>query len=253
VGNVPWGFESLHPHVLVRYPALEGAATRTDGTSAPILARAYTAPLMAEEAAATRLRHPNREKASSKATKVVVTFLLLASAILISITLVGGWTSMQGARWLVVVYIGIYVVMAYYVFKWKRGVLIMAASAALLFAVMAAPGLPGWFERTKEGYAVDLLPAAILGLLTVVIVITQVLLVVAAGVAFGQGWDLEVEERGQGAEDDGYGNYDDDDDDPDSRSGGPGEEDDEDGRGDEPVGAGSGRRGNAGPEDQTFA
>ncbi|MGI8439048.1 MAG: hypothetical protein ACR2NV_02405 [Thermoleophilaceae bacterium] len=205
---------------------------------------------MAEEGAATRLRHPNREKASSKATKVVVTFLLLASAILISITLIGGWTVMQGARWLVVVYIGIYVVMAYYVFRWKRGVLIMAASAALLFAVMAAPGLPGWFERTKEGYAVDLLPAAILGLLTMLIVIVQVLLMVAAGVGFGQGWDLEVEERGQDAEDD-Y--YDDGPDGPDGRGGGPADEDDDHGRDDDPVGAGSGRRGNAGPEDQTFA
>ena len=207
---------------------------------------------MAEEAAAPRLRHPNQEKASSKATKAVVTLLLLVSAVLIAITLVGGWRSMQGARWLSAAYIGIYVLMAYYVFKWKRGVLIMAASSALLFAVMAAPGLPGWFERTKDGYFVDLLPAAILGLLTVLIVVVQLLLVVSAGIAFGQGWDLEVEERDHNAEDDDYDDYEDGDG-PDGRGDGPADEGDDDGRDDEPVGAGSGRRGSAGPEGQTFA
>ncbi len=233
---VPWGFESLHPHGLSE-PAR---------TSAPAAPKAYTAPLMAEEAAETKLAHPNRDKASSKATKFVVTVLLLASAALILVTLIGGWRSMQGARWLTGAYVGIYVVMAYYVFRWKRGVLIMAASAALLFTLMAAPVLPGWFERTKEGYFVDLLPAAILGLLTVIIVITQILLVVAAGIAFGQGWDLEVEERSH--DDHGYDDYDDEDDPDGPTGGGEGRDRDE-----EPVGAGSGRRESGGPEGQTFA
>ncbi len=216
---------------------------------------------MAEEAA-TRLRHPNREKASSQATKTVVTLLLLSSAILIAVVLVGGFTAMQGARWLVAIYIVLYVVMAYYVFKWRRGVLVMAAGAALLFAAMAAPGLPGWFERTKEGYAPSLVPAAVIGLLTVIIVLLQVLLVLAASIGFGQGWNLEIEERSDqddGYDEDGYdedghgGGGSDAHDGPDGGGGHEHEHEEEDDR--EPVGAGAGggSQGRRDNEGQTFA
>ena len=152
---------------------------------------------MAQQAAA-RLRHPNRERASAKATKTVIALLLVSSAVLIALVLIGGWTSQTGARWMTLAYVIIYSLIAYFVFfQWKRGVLALSAGLALMFAAMVAPGLPGWFERTKEGYASSLLPAEVLGLLTVLIVMLQVLLVAASILGFQQGWDVEVEERSQ--------------------------------------------------------
>ena len=256
MGFVPWGFESLHPHFR---PSSKGravavclAAVRRAAATEAVDCRA-----MADEESGNRLRHPNREKASSQATKTVVTLLLLASSVLIGVVLIGGWTQMQGARWLTAIYVVLYLIMAYYVFKWRRGILMMAAGAALLFVSMTAPGLPGWFERTKEGYAIGLLPAGVIGLLTVVIVIVQVLLVLAASVGFGQGWNLEIEERSQDDggydEDDGYGE---------DGSGGGGSDADDDsddggGHEHEPVGAGAGSGGRSRDrddnEDQTFA
>lgn len=153
---------------------------------------------MAQEASSARLRHPNRERASAKATKTVIALLLVSSAVLITVALVGGWTAQTGARWMTLAYVIIYALIAYFVFfQWKRGVLALSAGLAFIFAAMTAPGLPGWFERTKDGYATSLLPAEILGLLTVLIVVLQVLLVAASILGFQQGWDVEVEERAQ--------------------------------------------------------
>ena len=167
---------------------------------------------MAEEPA-TRLRHPNQEKASSQATRLVVTVLLAVSSALIFIALIGGWTAQQGARWLTLAHAIIYAVMAYYVYKWRRGVLILATGLSLLFAIYVATGIPLWFERTKDGYAVTLIPAEILGLLMVLIFVVQTLTVVASMVGFNQGWNLEVEERVHDEDDEEYDDeeYDDED------------------------------------------
>ena len=166
---------------------------------------------MAQQAAA-RLRHPNRERASAKATKTVIALLLVSSAVLIALVLIGGWTSQTGARWMTLAYVIIYSLIAYFVFfQWKRGVLALSAGLALMFAAMVAPGLPGWFERAKDGYSSSLLPAEVLGLLTVLIVMLQVLLVAASILGFQQGWDVEVEERSQqDREDEDEDDYDED-------------------------------------------
>jgi hypothetical protein len=185
-----------------------------------------------ESDSGARLRHPNRERPGAKATKTVVAALLVASAVLILIVLIGGWTVQAGARWVAALYAIVYFVMAYYVLRWRRGVLAMAAGLSLLFVLMLAPVLPGWFERTKSGYAVSLLPAEILGLLAVLIVVLQVLLVVASMVGFNQGWNLEIEERSEEEEEEEYDyeSYDDED----------YEYDDEEDTTEQPVAAGSG-------------
>src|SRR3712207_9350693 len=65
----------------------------------------------------------SREKAESKATKAGVIVLLIASAILIAIVLIGGFTQMAGAEIVAAAYVVLYLVMAYYVARWNRGVL----------------------------------------------------------------------------------------------------------------------------------
>src|SRR5919108_5301497 len=143
--------------------------------------------------AETVVIHPNRDKAESKATKAAVILLLLVSAALILIVTVGGWSQLQGAQIVSFGYIAVYLVMAYFVTRWNRGVLPVAAALAILFAVVAAVAGPAWFERDKAGFNDPALEPSILGLLTIILVPVQLLLVAFAMRGFQQQWSTEVE------------------------------------------------------------
>ncbi len=145
------------------------------------------------EASNTVVHHPNREKATSKATKSIVIFLLLVTAGLVAIVTFGGWASLQGAQIVSIAYVIVFVVMAYFVNKWNRGVLPLAAALAILLAVVAGIAGPAWFDRDKEGFENPGLPPGILGLLTLIIVPVQFLLIVFAMRGFQQQWNVEVE------------------------------------------------------------
>jgi lysylphosphatidylglycerol synthetase-like protein (DUF2156 family) len=148
----------------------------------------------------TVLHHPNRDKAESKATRAVVILLLLTSALLIAVVTLGGWSKLQGAQMISIGYVIVYLVMAYFVGKWNRGVLPVAAGLAILFAVVAAVAGPAWFERDKAGFADPTLEPSILGLLTLILVPVQLLLVAFAMRGFQQQWSVEVEVRPDEAE-----------------------------------------------------
>jgi|SRR5215213_8817296 len=150
----------------------------------------------------TRIRHPNREKSSSQVTKSFVALLLIASAVLVAIVTFGGWNSLQGAYIVSVLYIIVYLVMAYYVMKWVRGVLPLAAALAVGLAVFAAIAAQGWFDRAKPDYADPALPPRLLGTLTILTGLVQVILIIAAMIGFTQKWNIEIEEE---ADDDGGG------------------------------------------------
>jgi len=152
------------------------------------------------EASGVVIRHPNREKGSSKTTKVAIVVLLLASAVLIGLVTFGGWEKLGGAQIIAVFYVLLYVVMAYFVARWKRGVLAMAGALALLFASMALVAVPAWFARDKSGFVDAAFPAGVLGFLTILVVVVQALLVIFALVGFRQEWNIEVEERPKGDE-----------------------------------------------------
>ena len=143
-----------------------------------------------------RLEHPNREKAESKATKALVAFLLVASAALVTIVTLGGWSVLQGSQPVAFAYILTYAVMAFYVARWNRGVLPVAAALAVLLAVVSAVAGPAWFARDEPGFEEPALSPAILGFLTIVLVPVQVLLVISAMRGFAQKWNVEVEVRG---------------------------------------------------------
>ncbi len=149
----------------------------------------------------TVLVHPNRDKAESKATKAIVILLLLVSAGIVLLVTAGGWSKLQGAQIVSIAYIIIYVVMAYYVARWNRGVLPVAAALAVLLAVVAAVAGPLWFERDKAGFEDPALDPAMLGLLTIILVPVQILLIAFAMRGFQQQWNVEVEvaqDRGPG-------------------------------------------------------
>ncbi len=139
------------------------------------------------------VEHPNRKKASSKVMKAAVILLLLGSALLIAVITAGGWSELQGAQPVAFVYVLLYVVMAFYVSRWNRGVLPVAAALALLFAVIAGVAGPAWFARDKAGFDDPAFDPAVLGLLTLVLVPVQLMLIMASMRAFSQKWNVEVE------------------------------------------------------------
>jgi amino acid transporter len=141
----------------------------------------------------TVLIYPNRDKPESKATKAAVVLLLLVSAALVLIVTLGGWSQLQGAQVVSFAYVIVFVAMAYFVSRWNRGVLPVAAVIAILFAVVAAVAGPAWFERDKEGFDDPALEPSILGLLTLILVPVQLLLIAFALRGFQQQWNVEVE------------------------------------------------------------
>jgi hypothetical protein len=143
--------------------------------------------------AETVLIHPNRDKPESKATKAAVILLLLVSAGLVFIVTLGGWSQLQGAQAVSFAYVLVFVLMAFFVGRWNRGVLPVAAAIAILFAVVAAVAAPAWFDRDKAGFDDPTLEPSILGLLTLILIPVQLLLIVFAMRGFQQQWNVEVE------------------------------------------------------------
>ena len=140
-----------------------------------------------------RIEHPNREKAASKATKAVVILLLLVSAALVAIVTIGGWDALEGAKPVQIAYIVLYLVIAFYVARWNRGVLPVAAALAIVLLIFAAVAGPGWFDRDKTGFEDPALDSGLLGLITLLIVPVQLLLIAFAMRGFQQEWNVEIE------------------------------------------------------------
>src|SRR3954452_23137329 len=119
------------------------------------------------------IEHPTRAKASSKATKAVVLLLLLVSVALMLIVTIGGWDGLEGAKPVEIGYILVYLIMAYYVSRWNRGVLPVAAALAILLLIFAAVAVPGWVDREDTGFAQPSIDAGVLGLVTALIIPVQ--------------------------------------------------------------------------------
>jgi lysylphosphatidylglycerol synthetase-like protein (DUF2156 family) len=139
---------------------------------------------------------PNQEKASSKATKAIVVLLLLVSVALTALITFGGWSNLQGAKVIAIFFILVFLVMAYFVNKWNRGVLPLAAGLSVIlgvFAAIAAFGAGSWFDRDKTGFNQDGLPPGILGLLCVIMIPVLLLLIAFSMRAFAQKWNVEIE------------------------------------------------------------
>ncbi len=151
--------------------------------------------------AETRLEHPNRDKAESKATRAAIVLLLITSAVLVAAVTLGGFAELQGMLPLAAFYFIVYLVIAFFVMRWNRGVLPVAAAGAILLTVFAAVAAPAWFARDKTGFDIPALEPSILGLLTVILIPVSILLIAFALRGFQQAWNVEVEVTD---EDDGY-------------------------------------------------
>jgi presenilin-like A22 family membrane protease len=154
--------------------------------------------------AGTIITHPNRDKPVVQATRATVIVLLLASAALVLIVTIGGWGVLQGMVPVQILYVIVYVTLAFYAGRWNRGVLPVAAALAVLLAIFALVAGPGWFDRDKTGFEQPSIDAGVLGLLTLLIVPLQILLVAFAMRGFQQGWNVELERRDPAAQPDLY-------------------------------------------------
>jgi hypothetical protein len=145
------------------------------------------------------LWRPNREKAEAKSARAFVVLLLLVTAGLALVITVGGWERLEGGKIFAVGYILLYLLFAFLVARWNRGVLPVVSALAIILAIFAGIAAPAWFDRAKDGLDSPALPEELLGLLTLLLVPVQVILIAVAMVAFNQEWHVE-EERPIGEE-----------------------------------------------------
>ncbi|HVP03960.1 MAG TPA: hypothetical protein VMT10_15435 [Solirubrobacteraceae bacterium] len=139
------------------------------------------------------IEHPNRDKPESKTTRVVIAILLVVSAALIAIVTFGGWSALQGVAFVSIVWIVLYLLFAWYIVRWNRGVLPVVAALAMIMLIFAAIAVPSWFSRDAPAYAQTSIDANVLGTITALLVPVQALLLVAALYGFRQEWNVEVE------------------------------------------------------------
>jgi hypothetical protein len=152
------------------------------------------------------LWRPNREKASSVTTKAVMVLLLLATAGVCLLITIGGWSLLQGGAAMGVVclvFVILYLVFAFRVAVWSRGVLPVAAALSILLLIFAAVGADSWYARDKSGFDTALLPDTLIGTLLILLIPLQIVVIVVAMISFNQDWHVE-EERPVGSGDD-YG------------------------------------------------
>jgi lysylphosphatidylglycerol synthetase-like protein (DUF2156 family) len=151
--------------------------------------------------------YPNREKAVSKATKLIVVIILAVSIALILAVTIGGWSKLQGLSWLNFAWCIVYLAIAVLVMRWARGLLPIAATFAILLLIVALiAGFGGsgtsWFERSHTDYQATQslfggggFSPDILGVLTLLIAPVQLLLIIFSLQGFSQGWNVEVEKH----------------------------------------------------------
>jgi hypothetical protein len=141
------------------------------------------------------LWRPNREKAEAKTMKAVIAFVLLVSAGLLIVITLGGWEHLLGPSVgiMSLLWAALYILFAFLIARWSRGVLPVAAALAVILSIFAAIAAPDWFARSKDGLDSPALPEDLLGMLTLIIIPVQLLLIVVAMIGFNQEWHVEEE------------------------------------------------------------
>ena len=142
------------------------------------------------------LWRPNRSKASSLTARFAVMLLLLVSAALMVVVVLGGWSVLVGGSTygiIGIIFALVYVLFAVMVFRWSRGALTVTIAFSVLLLIFCAVGAGSWFARDKPGFTEAALPSDLIGLLVLILIPIQLILVIAAAVAFNQQWHVEEE------------------------------------------------------------
>jgi len=149
--------------------------------------------------------HPNRDRAVCKVTRVFVVIVLLVSVALMLAVTVGGWSKLEGMTPVNFIWCAVYVVMAFFIARWARGLLpIVGVLGLLLLAIslIATLGLGGtsWFDRSNASYAAAHalgggpgLSSDTIGTLVLLLVPVELVLILVAIIGFAQRWNVELE------------------------------------------------------------
>jgi hypothetical protein len=149
--------------------------------------------------------HPNRDRTICKVTRIFVVIVLLISVALMLAVTVGGWSKLEGMTPVNFIWCALYVVMAFFIARWARGLLPIAGVLGLLLlaiALIASVGFGGtsWFDRSNSSYAAahalgggSGLSSDTIGTLVLLLVPVELVLIVVAIVGFAQGWNVELE------------------------------------------------------------
>jgi lysylphosphatidylglycerol synthetase-like protein (DUF2156 family) len=150
---------------------------------------------VAEARPGYELWRPNREKAETKTMKAIIALVLLVSAAMLVIITIGGWQRLLGPSVgvMTLLWALLYIVFAFLVMRWSRGILPVAAALAVILAIFAAIAAPDWFARDKTGLDSPALPESLLGLLCVILVPVQLVLIIVSMIGFSQEWHVEEE------------------------------------------------------------
>jgi hypothetical protein len=142
------------------------------------------------------LWRPNREKAESVTTKVVLVILLAATSVIAVIVAISGFSLMSGGTGMALVtliYGLLYAFFAFLVARWNRGILPVAAALSMILAIFCAVGAESWFNRDRQGFDDALLNSSLIGLLVIILGLLQIVLIAAVLYAFNQEWHVEEE------------------------------------------------------------
>src|SRR5688572_32984698 len=114
---------------------------------------------------------------------------------MILVIALGGWDKLEGAKAVPIGYALIYLLFAFYVSRWNRGVLPVASALAVILIIFAAVAAPAWFSRDKTGFDSPPLPEPLLGMLTLALIPVSLLLIFFSLRGFQQGWNIEAGSR----------------------------------------------------------
>jgi hypothetical protein len=149
--------------------------------------------------------NPNRDKVICKLTRLIVVLILVASVALMLVLTIGGWSKLQGLKPLNFLWCVLYLIIAFYILRWSRGLLPITAGLAILLltvAVIAGTGVAGasWFDRHHHGFASAQsllggqgLADNVLGIATLLLIPVEGALIVFAMIGFAQAWNVELE------------------------------------------------------------
>lgn len=154
------------------------------------------------------LWRPNREKAESVTTKLVLVLLLAATAAIAALVTITGFSLLTGGGAMGVIcliYAALYAFFAFLVFRWNRGILPVAAALSMILAIFCATGAGSWFARDKAGFEKALIPTPLIGTLVVVLILLQLVTIAVCLYAFNQNWHVEEERPIGSGEDYGAG------------------------------------------------
>jgi lysylphosphatidylglycerol synthetase-like protein (DUF2156 family) len=156
---------------------------------------------------------PNRESDEAKRTKALTALLFLVVGGLIVLITIGGWSRMEGVTLASFLFAVLFVVFAFFVYRWQRGLLPIAMAIGVLTVIFATLAVPSWFSRDKSGFDSPLLPEPLVGLLVIILIPIMALTIAVSMIAFNQKWHVEEERPIEGHEahedDYDYDEYDD--------------------------------------------